>query len=79
MMNNKGHGMPQIPMVIVVIFYAGLYAIPTMLSFCALAVIKWLGYLQTVNIYKWSFGIGGIILALLFLYVYLCEKGIIKY
>jgi hypothetical protein len=77
-MNNKGHFKLDIPMWIVVIFYAVIYAIPTMLSFCTLAIIKWLGYLQTINIYKWSFSIGGILVALLFLYAYLCEKGIIK-
>lgn len=77
-MNNKGHFKLDIPMWVVILFYTIVYAIPTMLSFGILAFIQWIGFLQTINIAKWAMISGAIITGLLFLYVYLCEKGIIK-
>jgi len=76
--NNKGHGAPEIPSWLIFIFYAVIYAIPVSMSFTVLAIIKWFGFLQTIDIYKWSLIIGGLILGALFLYVYLQDKGIIR-
>ncbi|HNQ19430.1 MAG TPA: hypothetical protein PKI46_00045 [Bacteroidales bacterium] len=68
--NNKGHGAPEIPTILIVIFLFFIFSIPFAIFTTIIDILHWFGYLLAYNSVKYAVLLDILLFLSLFIYVY---------